>query len=339
MHPKQPTSPLRREFGKRALAASTAALGSKLALAPSIVRAEAWPSKPIRILVGSPSGGPPDIYARRFASHLAELLGTSVVVENKPGASGALAVEAAAAGAPDGYTVLVGTNGNMGLAREMGIPYKVDPQQAFTPVGFVYEGALSFFAHAGHGVKSIADFIAWSARQPKPPNFAISELLTETHLVAALLSKVTSVALNLVPYKGLAYMPDLAGGQVDFAMTGLTDGKAYVEQGKVTCFSIGYPHRSPLLPDIPTVTEQGHKELQLPNYMLFEMRREVPEDIQRKFYAAVREVARVSDHKERLASLGITHRELSFEQLRTYQQQIDIQYLQAAERVGLRAAK
>jgi tripartite-type tricarboxylate transporter receptor subunit TctC len=230
-------------------------------VAPMQVAAQAYPSKPMRLIVAFPPGGTNDIVARSVAQRLSERLGQQMVVENRPGANGALGAEVAAKSAPDGYTLFIAAVNHVVLpSLYPKLPY--DIERDFTPVVLLAIVPIVVTVNPSLRVKSIAELIALAKAKPGALNYASSGNGAGTHLAGELFKMQAGISLTHVPYKGSGpAMIDLIGGQVQLMFADLPSATAQIKGGKLRALAVGSPRPSLLVPDLPTVAASG-----LPGY-------------------------------------------------------------------------
>ncbi|SPA52247.1 Bug family tripartite tricarboxylate transporter substrate binding protein [Cupriavidus taiwanensis] len=210
------------------------------------------------------AGGTTDILARVVGARLGEVLGQSVVVENRPGAGGNLGAEAVARAAPDGYTLLMGTLGTQVTNAYLYARMPYDAAKDFAPVTLVANSPNVLLTNASQPVRSVADVIALAKRAPGRINYASTSTGGSPHLSGELLVSMAGVRMQHVPYKGAApAMTDLLAGQVELMFDNLPSALAQIRAGKVRALAVTSPQRSPVLPDVPTVQESG-----LPGYVV-----------------------------------------------------------------------
>ena len=233
-------------------------LGACFAAFAAGVSAQAYPTKPIRIVVPFPAGGTTDVLARAAAQKLAETLGQPAVVDNRPGAGGNIGAELVAKSAPDGYTLLMGTVGthaiNPGLYPKL--PY--DHVKDFAPVILVAGVPNVLVINPALPVNSVQELIAYAKANPGKLNFASSGNGTSIHLSAELFKTMAGVQMTHVPYKGSApALQDLVGGQVQLMFDNLPSSLALIKGGKLKALAVTSATRAAALPDVPTLAESG----------------------------------------------------------------------------------
>jgi tripartite-type tricarboxylate transporter receptor subunit TctC len=291
-------------FDRRDFLAVTAGIAA-LAGWPILSRAQALETA--RILVGFPPGGTVDAVARRVADKLRGNYAKTVVVENKPGAGGRLAVEELKRSAPDGTTLLVTPAAMITLYPHVytKLAYGVDD---VTPVSTVAQVAFAFGVGPAvpESVKNIKDFLAWAKANPAMANYGSPGAGSPPHMEGALLSKESGVELRHVPYRGSAPgIQDLLGGQVTAFSSPIGDYLPHLKSGKLRVLATSGAARSRFAPDVPTYTEQGFKALEMVEwYGLFLPAKAAPEVVQRAA-TAVRTAMTSPDMAEGLAAFGM----------------------------------
>lgn len=232
--------------------------GAGAALANGAVSAQAWPSRPVRIVVPFPAGGSADVSARMIGEAFREALGQGMVIENKLGAGGNLAAADAARSAADGYTLFVGTNGtqtiNSSLYRRPGF----DAAKDFTPIGLVWESPNLLVVSKDLPVRTLAELVSYAKAQPDKVSYGSSGIGSPTHLAAELFKARTGAPMTHVPYRGQApAITDLVSGQLQVMFPLVPDVLAHLQSGAVRALAVAAPTRSPILPEIATMAEAG----------------------------------------------------------------------------------
>ena len=242
----------------------TVAALSLLSLGASVSsQAQAWPNKPIRIVVGFAPGGTTDVMARLMAQHLSERLGQSVVMDNKPGASSNIAAAEVARAAPDGYTQLISPTSVETANPSLFKSSPVLPSRDLTPVAGIGKTQMYLVAKPQTTAKDVRDLVAQAKAQPGKLSYASAGAGTPPHLACELFKQATATDILHVPYRGAApALQDVLSGQADFVCD---PGIAFphIRTGKAKLLAIVSEKRSPFFPDVPTVAEQGFKG----NYM------------------------------------------------------------------------
>lgn len=218
----------------------------------------AYPVKPIRFLVGVAPGGGTDFAARLVGARLAEKFGQPVIVDNRTGATGNIALELTARAAPDGYTYVVFNVGHLTSVLLSRNP-RIDAAKDFAPVSQIANGTLMLVAHAGVPAKTLKDFIAYARARPGQVNYGSGGIASNQHLAMELLKRETGLELTHVPYKGGGPLAvDLVSGQVQVAISNILSFYPHVKAGRLTALAVTGDKRSPLAPEIATTAELGY---------------------------------------------------------------------------------
>lgn len=267
--------------------------------------AEAWPAKPVTLLVPFPPGGSTDMIARTLGSKLQEKLGGTFIVQNQAGAGGTMGATAAKRAAPDGYTIFVSSLGPFVIGPHLmkGVAY--DPLKDFDYITVAVQAPNVLAVPATSPHKSLADVLAYEKANPGKMTFASAGNGTSDHLTAELFWQVTGTSGLHVPYKGGApAMSDLLGGQVDATFMNINTGLPNLKAGKLRALAITSAARSPQLPDVPTMEELGIKGVTVYSWQAFAAPKGLPADIKAKLHDAL--VAGLNDPqvKPKLLELG-----------------------------------
>jgi tripartite-type tricarboxylate transporter receptor subunit TctC len=218
--------------------------------------AQAWPAKPVRMIVNFAAGGSTDVIARSMATRLGDVLGQQVVVENRVGAAGNIGLEAVAKSAPDGYTLLHSSDGPI-LINPHIFKMSVDVAKELDPIGPTGRTAIFFVVRPGLPVKSLAEFVAYARANPGKLNYGSAGNGTVQHVAAEMLMRAAKIQVVHVPYKGSQQvLVDLIGGQIDFTFD-LGGAIPHVKTEKVRLLAVPSATRSPIFPDTPTMAEAG----------------------------------------------------------------------------------
>jgi tripartite-type tricarboxylate transporter receptor subunit TctC len=234
-----------------------------LAWLPVASHAQTWPAQPVRIVSSYLAGGPNDVFSRIVAGKLSERLGQPVVVENRTGADGRIGAEAVARAAPDGYTLLTLALAHTAHEALYGkLPY--DVERDFAPISRVAALPLLLVVKSGLEAKSVSDFVALAKTKPGALNYASGGNGTSQHLAMEMLASVASIRMQHVPYRGLGpVFADMLNGQIDALMSPIASALPHVKAGKLRALGITTAQRSPLLPEVPTITESGLPGVQI----------------------------------------------------------------------------
>jgi tripartite-type tricarboxylate transporter receptor subunit TctC len=283
-----------------------------LALAPALAAtasgrasAQAYPARPIRLVVPSSAGaGVTDIMARLVGQRLGESLGQQVVIDNRPGASGILGSEVVAKAPNDGYTLLIANVSlivNPYLFAKM--PY--DPLVDFVPVTMVNTAPQQLVVHPSVPATSVADLVAYAKARPGQLNYGSGGLGSTPFLAAELFKSITGIDVVHVPYKGGApAIAELVGGQLNFMIENVPGTMPHVKSGKLRALAITSAQRSPLAPDLPTMIEAGVPGYEMSAWNAIFAPKGTPPDIVVRLHAELVRVLRGPEMKEQCAALG-----------------------------------
>ena len=219
---------------------------------------QAFPTKPIRLIVGFAPGGGTDIVARAIAPKMSEILGQSVIVENKSGAAGTIAADQIAKANPDGYTLLVGHSNSNAIAPFVlsSVPY--NPATDFTPITYLGYVPNVLVVKASLPVNTVAQLISLAKANPGQMTYGSSGIGSTQHLAGALFAKIAGIELNHVPYKGSGQaIIDLLGGQITMNFDTLPPNLQQIKEGSLKALAISTPKRLSILPNVPTFNEVG----------------------------------------------------------------------------------
>lgn len=236
------------------------ALGAGAAggLWPALVQAQAWPSKPIRLVVPFAPGGSSEIVARATAFELGKMLGQTVYVENKPGAGGNVAMGEVAR-ADDQHTLILGHIGTLAVNPYIFDKLPYDPNKDFKPISLLAKVPSLYVVPAELPVKNLQEFIALARAKPGQLNYGSAGNGSAGHLAMEYLKMATGTFILHVPYRGTGpQLTDLLAGRLDAAAVGAPAIIQHIKSGKLRCIATGTPQRIPQLPDVPTVAEQGY---------------------------------------------------------------------------------
>jgi len=255
------------------------ALGTLLAAGPALAQAS-WPTKPLTMVVGFAAGGATDAVARIIAKHLGDELKQNVVVDNKAGAGGNIATDFVARAEPDGHTLLLGSVGSLTVAPHMNakLPYK--PLQDFAPVTMAVVFSNVLVVKADLPVKTLADYVKLAKAQPGKLTYASPGIGGAGHLAGELLKIKADIDLTHVAYKGGGpAMLGLLGGEVDSFMSTPPTAGPHIKSGKIRALATTGLKRDPLMPDVPTVAEQGYPGFDTLNWYAYVVPAKTPKAV------------------------------------------------------------
>ena len=265
----------------------------------------AWPDQPIRMVVPYTPATGPDTIARFVAERLAAKLGQPVVVENMAGASGNIGSQAVARARPDGYTLMsqvVTLVMNASLYRNL--PY--DPVTDFAPIGLTAWGSLVLVAHPSQKPDSLAEFVTLAKAAPRTINYGSPGVGTPHHLSMALVETEAGIELVHVPYKGTAgAMQDLLGGQIPYMFVPVHVAATYIKSGKLKALAAGSPQRHSLLPEVPTLIEQGLKDANVDMWYGLFAPKGTPAEVVARLNREAAEILQSDDARSDFAKQGL----------------------------------
>ena len=276
-----------------------------LTLAATAASAQAWPAKPVTLLVPFPPGGSTDMIARTIQPKLQEKFGGTFIVENKGGAGGTIGAAQVKRAAPDGYTILVSSLGPFVIGPHLIKGAGYDPTKDFDYITVAVQAPNVLAVPANSPHKSLADVMKFLKANPDKMTFASAGNGTSDHLTAELFWQETNTKGVHVPYKGGApAMSDLLGGQVDATFMNINTGLPNIKAGKLRALAITSTKRSPLLPDVPTMDELGFKGVTVYSWQAVAAPKGLPADIRTRMHETI--VAALNDpaNKPKLLDLG-----------------------------------
>jgi tripartite-type tricarboxylate transporter receptor subunit TctC len=296
-------------FPRRAVAAAAVGLALAAAsLVPSVASAQAYPSRPVTFIVPFAPGGGTDIGARLLAQKLGQKWGQSVVVENRTGAGGLVGAEAVVKSKPDGYTLFVGNVGTQSINPSLyKMPYNADT--AFTPISLFADLPFVLVINPSIAAKTPKELIALAKAEPGKYTFASSGNGGSPHLTGEIFQGAGGVQLVHVPYKGGGpAMADLMAGHVNMLFASVLETSGYVKAGKLRALGVSSAQRSPALPDVPTLAEQGVANAESGSWIALLGPAGLPAAIVDKIAADVKEVLAGAEIREKLIAQGATPR-------------------------------
>ncbi len=275
---------------------------------PAPVSAQAWPTKPIRLVVGFAPGGVADVTARVVAQKLADQLGQQVVVDNRPGAGGIVAAEAVAKAVPDGYTLLLMSNGNaVSASLFKSLPF--DTIADFAPVSTLGFFDVAVVASTEAKIDSMKALIAYAKANPGKLNIGTINVGSTQHLSAELFRSMTGFDATIVPYKGSpAVITALRANDVQVAFEMLAPVVPQAKSGAVRILAVTSERRNPAFPDVPTVAESGVPGYAASSWNAIAAPAKTPAALAERLNAEIQRALAAPEVKEKLASLGVTAR-------------------------------
>jgi tripartite-type tricarboxylate transporter receptor subunit TctC len=291
---------LHRRHVLHGLAAAAATLAVPRAFA------QAWPAKPIRIVVTFSPGGSSDVVARLLQPGLQERLGQTVIVENKPGAGGTIGAADVAKAAPDGYSLLLSNTAPISISPFMLAQASYDPVKSFSHLAYIGSVPNVFVVHPSVPAKTIAELVAWIRAQTQPVSYGSGGVGSIGHIVGELFKAEHKLNIEHVPYKGSAPMAnDLLGGTLQFAIDTLTQNVPHMKDGRLRGLAVTSRARMALAPDLPTVAEAGYPKLLAENFLGLSAPAGLPREIGERVHKALAEVLVQPEIVKRLDGLGV----------------------------------
>jgi tripartite-type tricarboxylate transporter receptor subunit TctC len=294
---------MNRHLSRRAV---LSALGSPL-LSGGLAAQPAWaPNRPLRLIVPFAPGGSTDVAARILAERMGETLGQPVVVENRTGAGGRIGAEAAARAPADGYTLLMGTNGVMTIAPNLGLMGTLDIQRDLAPVSLAFTTDILVVVPASLPVRDLAGFIALARARPGQISFGSSGVGTATHIFTEVLAASAGIQLSHVPYRGSGQaMNDLMAGTIQLMLDQPASSIGGIRDGRLRALATTSTRRNALLPDVPTVAEAGLRGAESSSWGAIMAPAGTPDPVVARLNAAVREAVGQAPVQARLAQSGL----------------------------------
>jgi tripartite-type tricarboxylate transporter receptor subunit TctC len=301
--------------------ALTAALIIAFALAfAAVSRAQnAFPNRSVKMLVGFAAGGGTDVAARVIAQPMSEILGQTIVVEDRPGASGLLASQDLAKSDPDGYTLMMGSQTTCAVAPALYRKVTVDPAKDFAGVALTGASPLVLVVNPSFAAHSVADVIAMAKASPGKINFGTGGVGTTPHMTAELFEYNAGIKMVHVAYRGEAgAINDLLAGQIPLMFSNLSAVMGHIKAGTLRALAVTSAKRSPSAPDIPTVAEVALPGFEAETWWGIVAPAGTPHAVLAKLNAAARQALADDDTKKRFADLGMTNGGSSPEELDAY---------------------
>src|SRR5258706_1659909 len=267
--------------------------------------AQTFPSKPIRIVIPFVAGGSSDIVGRAIASKFQEILGQPAVVENKPGANGAIAAEFVAKSDPDGYTLLVGSIGVFSINTALFKDLRYHPLRDFAPISLAVTTPNVLITKPTLAASSMKEVVAQAKKDPGKLSYCSSGTGSSDHLTAELLNQLAGISILHVPYKGgAACQTDIMGNQVDLSFQNLGAVTNYIKGNRMKALAVTAKARHPQLPNVPTVAEAGFPDLVVTSWQAAAAPAKTPRDVVAKLNEAMVKALRSPDVSERMNQIG-----------------------------------
>lgn len=286
---------------KRICAASCLAIAAILAHAQDT----AFPARAVRIVVPQTPGSTVDVFARLVGERLNEKWGVPVLVDNRPGAGGAISMEMVAKAAPDGYTLTLTTEGMLTIVPHLQRELRYNALNDFAPITRVASAPYVLVVNPSLPAASVKELIAFARAKPGQINFASGGNGTGTHLSGELFKTMAHIGIVHVPYKGASLgLTDVIGGQVQMMFTGAPAALAQIRAGKLKALAVTTRRRSPVLPDVPTVSESGLPGFEVAPWWGVLAPAGTPRSVVQKLYTDISEVLKTDALKQQLGKQG-----------------------------------
>jgi len=282
------------------------AAAAVLAVAAATAQAQGWPNKPIRWVVGFAPGGGTDIVARALAPKVGEILGQTVIIENRAGAAGVIGADAVAKSPNDGYTWLIGHVNSNAIAPYVLAKVPFDPLNDFTAVTYIGYVPNILVVHPSVPAKSVEELIDLAKKEPGKLTYASSGIGSTQHLAGALFNKLAGTTMVHVPYKGSGQaIVDLVAGQVNMNFDTMPPVLEHIKGGKIRALAISTPKRLSQLPDLPTFDEKGIKGFDVTNWYSMMGPKGLPADMVARMDDAVKKAMAEPAIRATLEAQGI----------------------------------
>lgn len=296
---------MRRTLSRRVWLAASALASLILGAWPAAAQ-DAWPSKPIRLVVPFTPGGVTDTSGRVVAEFLGRRLGQQVVVDNKPGASGNIGMALVKDAPADGYTLVLGFDGTMVINPHVFAKLPFDTLKDFTPIGKIGNATLILVANPNAPVKTVADLVSVSKSTSGGLSFGTSGTGGTPHIAGELLKMRTGANLTHVPYKGGGQaLTDVVGGSIPLVYTAVAGAHGFVKNGKLNALAVSSAKRSSALPDVPTFVEAGVPDFVVDSWVALLAPANLPPAIATRLNTELNAVLNDPEAREKLRTLGI----------------------------------
>jgi tripartite-type tricarboxylate transporter receptor subunit TctC len=274
------------------------------AQAASTGSGQAYPSRPLRIIIPFPPGAATDITGRYVAYKLGDALGQQAIADNRPGANGTIGLELAAKAPPDGHTLVIGQTGNLAVSPSL-TKVGYDPARDFAPISLLIASPHALAVHPSLPARNVKELVALARAKPGQLNYASTGSGSGGHLGMELLKKATRTDIVHVPYKGgTPGLTDLAAGHVAMMFTSALSTSAFQKSGKVRVIAVGSLQRSPSLPEVPTIAESGYPGFEVISWWGLLGPAAMPKEIVARLNAEVVKMMASTDARDRIAALG-----------------------------------
>jgi tripartite-type tricarboxylate transporter receptor subunit TctC len=315
---------------------TTAAIA--LVLPAALATAQPYPARPIRLIVPFPPGGTIDMVGRMVAQGVGERIGQTVVVDNRAGAGGIVGADLVAKAAPDGYTLCLCSAGSMISSPLLMAQPPYDARRDFAPVSMVATVPYLLLVRNGSGLNSVKDVLAQARQQPGTLNYGSAGNGSSSHLGAALFASMAGIQVVHVPYKGSApAATDLIGGQIQFVFEAIGAGAQYAKSGRLRAIGVSTPRRSTILPELPTIAEQGVPGYEMSTWHTVCATRRTPAAIVNRLNREIAAVINTPEVRGKFTAAGTEPQSSTPEQLAAHIAQEFPRWEKLLAQLGLRA--
>jgi len=305
-----------------------------LVLGPA--QAQDYPTKSVRLIAAAAPGGNPDVLARMMAARLSDLLGKPFVVENIPGAGGVVAAEQVARANPDGHVLMLGDSGAMAINPALNPKLTYSPLRDFTLITALAAVPTVLVAPPSVPAPTLQEFVAAAKTRPGAMSYGSAGNGSVHHLTMAVFASRAGIDLLHVPYKGgTALVAALLAGEVQAGWSGIPNVASHIKSGKLKVFAISTLHRSPSLPEVPTVIEQGYPDFDIATVIGLQAPAGAPREVVTRLQTAVAKILREREIAERMTNLGMELRENGTENYVRFMKEDMARYAQAVKAAGI----
>jgi len=275
------------------------------AFVASGAQAQAWPAKPIRLVVPFPAGGGTDIIGRELTQKITEGSKWTFIVDNKPGSGGNIGIDNIAKSPADGYNLVLGQTSNLAINPSLYAKLPYDPARDLTPVSMVASAPLALVVAANSPLRTLADLVAAARARPDQINFATSGNGTVAHLATELFKKEAGIKLTHIPYKGAAQgLNDVIGGQVEVYVSSIPTLIGHIKNGKLRALAVTSLKRVDDLPQVPTIAESGYKGFEAVTWFGVLGPANLPKDVTTRLNAEINKALQTPELKKKLGDQG-----------------------------------
>ncbi|MFO1320299.1 MAG: tripartite tricarboxylate transporter substrate-binding protein [Burkholderiales bacterium] len=319
-------------------AARCLALAVFAALVPFAHAADAYPSRPIRVIIPYSAGSVTDVIARRVLDRMSQGIGQSVVVDNRVGASGTIGLAAGVKALPDGYTLVVGSTSNISVAPALGVAGTYDPARDYVPVIQYMKTPMVLLAHPSLGVSTLKELIALAKTRAEPLHYATGGQTTTSHFVGEVLQRTTGMRLEHVPYKGATpALLAVLSGEVPLAFDFPATCTPHVKAGKLKALLVSGRDAVPLLPGVPNAMEAGYPDLDIVAWGGFLLPPGAPKPILDRLHAELRKAIDAPDMRARLREEGSELTTTTADDFRAFIRSDQARWMRIAKETGIKA--